>query len=917
MFGTEHSQGMSLRLPIFTTALVAMLLTWACLTASSAQALSSPFVQINSPANGATLTSYPKVYFSVFDALAPVDVDCLLDGQRVTLAGDCLSGTQLPPMSNGTHLLQVSITDASLQMADTVIVFQMNAPIDWSEQIGGDTAACGDVEIIGVRGSRDTFDNESPNDNPALVVDNQVRYFMARLREFVRYSDFRRTQLSGRTISDPQWVRYDAAKAMYAAGISDQETASWAFWALALSGDSGRSTAASIKLAANAYRASVEQGSTRLKEKLNGRRTFCRNQRPSNDRTRFVLAGYSQGAQVIGRAIDTGIDLADVPAIALFGDPTYNKDNAGFNTIPPNGNARGILTKRISSFPTSPRVFSACITKDPICTSAALNNIGRHSTYQKCLKPDGEAGGSRQPRSWLLAARVSRLGLGYSTSQNGERVCNSNADYVDPPPSLARFVRLATITLGADEQAPAHAPVAVLWPTEITVKPGTEVDLSGWNSFDPYDEDLHYRWDVDGDGIYDHVSDDAEFRHTYLDQPVGPVRLQVENESGSISTASMNLTVDSSGIGKPDAPTALSLDQDTDGLVLNWHAPQSTGGLELDGYRVEDAITGATLMTVPGDITQTRLDWFDVGAVVSFRVRAYNAEFESDPSGATTPTVVVGGPTGPTGATGPTGPTEPSGPTGPSDPTGATGPTEPTDPTGPTGPTGSTGPTGPTSPPDPTGPTGPTDPEDTESPILTINSPLPGAVATAFPLTLIFTVEDGSTTAEKCKIDQAASTDCGSPFVIAALGNGEHTITVASTDEFGNAASASVSFSVAVAAAHENPVTPPPAGNKPAPLPVLGKLLSKVKTGKTINLPVSCPTGCQLKLDLKIGKKRVGPIQPLVVPAGVLATHLKLPAKINRQIRSALKRNNQTKVTLTITPVSSAGIGAPRSLRIT
>ncbi len=77
-----------------------------------------------------------------------------------------------------------------------------------------------------------------------------------------------------------------------------------------------------------------------------------------------------------------------------------------------------------------------------------------------------------------------------------------------------------------------------------------------------------------------------------------------------------------------------------------------------------------------------------------------------------------------------------------------------------------------------------------------------------------------------------------------------------------------------------------------------------------------CDTGCSLALGLKIGKKAVKGLKPIVIAAGATAYTLKLPSKAAKQIKAALKKNKASKVVLTITPSSAQGTGAAKSVRL-
>lgn len=124
----------------------------------------------------------------------------------------------------------------------------------------------------------------------------------------------------------------------------------------------------------------------------------------------IVIAGYSQGAHVIGDVLGPTLDLDQVVAIRLFGDPRYNPHDA--TSLPGTVSNGGILGVRGTYEEGSQLVESWCIPGDPICDSGssmiswnglknrvgdAFGKDGKHGRYD-----DSRAGG-RVPA--LAAAR--------------------------------------------------------------------------------------------------------------------------------------------------------------------------------------------------------------------------------------------------------------------------------------------------------------------------------------------------------------------------------------------------------------------------------------------------------------------------------------------------------------------------------
>jgi hypothetical protein len=85
---------------------------------------------------------------------------------------------------------------------------------------------------------------------------------------------------------------------------------------------------------------------------------------------------------------------------------------------------------------------------------------------------------------------------------------------------------------------------------------------------------------------------------------------------------------------------------------------------------------------------------------------------------------------------------------------------------------------------------------DSTQPSVAISQPLPAALlATATP-TIQFSATDANPGATKCKIDTGAANACSSPFTTPSLADGQHTVTVSSTDLANNSASAAVTFTI-------------------------------------------------------------------------------------------------------------------------
>jgi predicted esterase len=133
-----------------------------------------------------------------------------------------------------------------------------------------------------------------------------------------------------------------------------------------------------------AYKNSERDGEKKL-------RTMIKNQVDSfcgERKTRIILLGYSQGAQVTGNVY---ADLSEkerkqVVAVVLWGDPLYN--HGDHDADKEDRSLDGSLGTR-QKFPAGRKVFSHCNTHDPICQwrlpdhQLAWHQLKEHSLYWK------------------------------------------------------------------------------------------------------------------------------------------------------------------------------------------------------------------------------------------------------------------------------------------------------------------------------------------------------------------------------------------------------------------------------------------------------------------------------------------------------------------------------------------------------
>ena len=145
-----------------------------------------------------------------------------------------------------------------------------------------------------------------------------------------------------------------------------------------------RSTAVDYPASLANYQNSVRQGVADLAEKIEATASSCPD-------TAIVLAGYSQGAQVIGDAIAgsgrlgrPAVDAAAldrVAAVALFGDPTFT---AGEPFNAENRNRNGVFARgRGALDAVADRTRSFCNQGDRFCQGGA--SLAAHLNYNGSL----------------------------------------------------------------------------------------------------------------------------------------------------------------------------------------------------------------------------------------------------------------------------------------------------------------------------------------------------------------------------------------------------------------------------------------------------------------------------------------------------------------------------------------------------
>ncbi len=127
------------------------------------------------------------------------------------------------------------------------------------------------------------------------------------------------------------------------------------------------------------YTDSVRAGTADTLAHIRDRRRVC------GDTTRFILTGYSQGAQAVGDALQsmTAQERASVAAAAFFGDPYFNARSASSRAT--DADHYGLLGVR-DEWPAdmSGKIFSYCRPHDPICgISKRTHIIGDGDLYYR------------------------------------------------------------------------------------------------------------------------------------------------------------------------------------------------------------------------------------------------------------------------------------------------------------------------------------------------------------------------------------------------------------------------------------------------------------------------------------------------------------------------------------------------------
>jgi alpha-tubulin suppressor-like RCC1 family protein len=207
--------------------------------------------------------------------------------------------------------------------------------------------SCHSVEFIGVRGSGETQAQDNGYGSTIWAVEQSVT---SQLPE-----------------ADTDEVDYPAIPVVYPTSIS--KIPSFFSWLT------------------TAYHSSEIQGIQTLVAMITGRLAACPN-------TYFLLAGYSQGAQVVGDTFISNLSAAQqshVAGIAMLGDPDFNGSDfiADQGTYDPTENGFWPASNRLHSKRNVPaglknRVRSYCMQGDPVCNFGVGNLLACANNMPLC-----------------------------------------------------------------------------------------------------------------------------------------------------------------------------------------------------------------------------------------------------------------------------------------------------------------------------------------------------------------------------------------------------------------------------------------------------------------------------------------------------------------------------------------------------
>lgn len=379
-------------------------------------------------------------------------------------------------------------------------------------------------------------------------------------------------------------------------------------------------------------------------------------------RTRFVVAGYSQGAHVVGDMVQAAPANVQVRILAtvLFADPKFNPaEPASLHGSFEPGRA-GLFLPRPPTLRASVNghaVLSYCRRFDAVCQGIAPGCVAvRVSDGSIDVNPVHVSYEQREPwplpDGWYLldplALAVSRLAPAVVVEQAIRppyRSCSSFLGFQqvgepkDPDPvpqSAAReasgaVLRALGLSAGASAGAAQRSPRQLVAGVEAhlegehegprKVRPGGSVTFDASRSSAPAPGIARLDWDLDGDGSFERFGLDRVATARYDAQPSGPVRVRVRDVDGRSATASLDVLVDAGAPAPAGAPQAVRTEPVPGGFVVRWESPQDDGGLPVTAYLLGSA-DGAISLVVDGATREVSFRDADPGVPRGFVVRA-------------------------------------------------------------------------------------------------------------------------------------------------------------------------------------------------------------------------------------------------------------------------------------------------------
>lgn len=315
------------------------------------------------------------------------------------------------------------------------------------------------------------------------------------------------------------------------------------------------------------YGTSVNIGADELRGYIAQRLNAC----PS---TLFILGGYSQGAQVVGdsyRGLLTDDQRNHVVYNVLVGDPKLSlPEGRGImwqtpacrgewlspwrRGVPDCNTDHGSLGAREPYLPASFLNSTGlwCNDGDLVCGSGW--STGPHLQYAVAGGPiaQGVLTGVRRARERLAPGVTGLAAAPFATSAQAAGLDKLDAADIAP---------VATLPLGAYYAAS-----------------GQSIRLDASGSYSPISQIVRWDWDLDGDGVYEVMSEEPVVTHTFAPHFSGTVRLRVADADDRVADTSAKIFMD---YVAPE-PTTVSADDVTvvateneTSATLNWTATDS------------------------------------------------------------------------------------------------------------------------------------------------------------------------------------------------------------------------------------------------------------------------------------------------------------------------------------------------------